>query len=744
MNMSRTIRNLACGIALAILASSPIFSAELARDRVVRAAAGARAMQVGRSSGSFRSPADALATPAASTGAIVVVDVSGHTAPGNVFSSRDQVFLTGGPFDPGCTIGALPDGTYYDQVTDASGSTLLSGPPRSFVVSGGVIVSAQDTTAAATGGCGSEIVPLAPFDRAPAGTGNYRVWVTPSASLQSGASCGSGCYFGFVPAFSTTQTFAVREDSRCRTTHCLSGVVFSDLDQNGVRGPNEPGLSGVVISATDSHGIAATAITGPAGTWSICGLPETTYTVTETLPAGFRQTAPFENRQISRYLASVTSGGNGSFTVTFCNESFANLAFGNFALLSSISGTKFNDANGNGLLDSGEAGVAGVTINLFNGDPTTTAPIATAVTDASGAFSFSDLPSATYALTETLPSGYRQTIPGGDGTLFITVAPGQTVTNAVFGNQLASGAITGTKFDDANGNGVRDAGEEGLAGVTILAAAPVGGPLSTMTDASGNFSFTGLSAGTYELSEVVPDGFHQTFPGAPGTVVVTLAGGQTATVLFGNQANAAAGTVTGLKFNDANGNGLRDDGEPGVAAVTINLLASAGGSLVASTTTASDGTFTFSGVNPGSYQVSEVVPDGSVQTLPGGDGMIPVTVAAGATTSGVLFGNRSTTAGSISGFIFNDLNKNQVQDNGEAPFAGVTVDLKNGSGQIVATAVTDASGHFTFVGVAPGDYTVSPVPPLTFFQTFPPHNAAIPVHVESGGNVTGLVFGLSC
>jgi hypothetical protein len=85
------------------------------------------------------------------------------------------------------------------------------------------------------------------------------------------------------------------------------------------------------------------------------------------VPAGYRQTAPFATIQISRYLASVASADGGGFTVTFCNESFADLTFGNFPLPGSISGTKFNDANGNGLLDSGEAGVAGVTINLFSG-----------------------------------------------------------------------------------------------------------------------------------------------------------------------------------------------------------------------------------------------------------------------------------------------------------------------------------------------------------------------------------------
>jgi hypothetical protein len=672
-----------------------------------------------------------------------IPDASGTAPAGNVFSSRDDVHLIGGPFDPACSIGALADGTWNYQVTDAAGKRLLSGAPRSLQVSGGAIVAA-DGPSAGTTACGSEIVALAPFDRTPDDSGNYRVWLTPAADLQSGSSCAAGCFFGFLPAFSTTATFAVREDSRCRTTHCLSGVVFSDEDQNGVRDPGEPGIPGVVVSATDAHGIAATAVSGPDGAWSICGLPETTYTVTETVPSGYRQTAPNATEQISRYLASVASDSSGSFTVTFCNESFSNLAFGNVALPGSISGTKFNDGNGNGLLDSGESGVAGVTINLFGGDSAAETPIATTTTDASGAFSFGNLAAGTYSLTETLPAGYRQTIPGGDGVLVVPLAPGQSVTDALFGNQLATGTITGTKFEDVNGNGARDPGEGGLAGVTIRISGPLGS-FSTTTDAEGSFSFTGLAAANYTISEVVPDGYRQTFPAPPGTMTIALSPGQTATALFGNQAVAAAtGSISGLKFDDANGNGAQDAGESGVAGVTINLFAASGGALVATTTTGADGTFSFAGVDAGSYQVSEVVPEGFVQTLPGGSGMVPVTVVAGEDSTGVLFGNRSATSGIISGFAFNDVNKNGIQDAGETPLPNVTIHLRSASGDLVATTWTDATGHFSFSGVAPGDYVVDAAPPVTFFQTFPQNKAPIAVHLDPGATVSDLVFGFGC
>jgi len=737
MSLPRIVSRTGGGVAVVLAAAS---LAAAGPDRTaVRAPASGAPTAIRRVSG--RTAPVPLAASDFSTGAIAVVDASGAAPAGNVFTSREDVHLTGGPFDSACAIGALADGEWKYQVTDGSGKTLLSGPPRSLQVSGGVIVAA-DGPSSGTTACGSDIVALAPFDRTPDDSGNYRVWLTPAADLQSGSSCGDFCFFGFLPVFSTTATFAVREDSRCRTTHCLSGVVFSDDNGNGVRDAGEPGIPGIVVSATDGNGISATAVSGPDGTWSICGLPETQYLVAEALPTGYRQTAPSATVQISRYLASVPTDSGGTFTVTLCNESFSNLAFGNVALPGSISGTKFNDLTGNGLLDSGESGVAGVTINLFSGSGTS-AKLASTVTDASGAFSFSNLVAGAYSLDEDLPAGYRQTVPGGDGMLVVALAPGQAVTDALFGNQLATGAITGTKFEDVNGNGVRDPGEGGLAGVTIRLSGPLGS-VSTTTDAAGNFSFTGLVADSYTLSEVVPDGYRQTFPAPPGTMTIGLSPGQTATALFGNQAIAATGSITGLKFNDADGNGAQDPGESGVPGVTIHLFAASGGALVATTTTGADGTFSFADVAAGSYQVSEVVPDGFVQTVPGGNGMVPVTVPAGDTVRGVLFGNRSSTAGAISGFVFNDVNKNRVQDAGETPFAGAKIVLKDASATIVATTFTDSTGHFTFTGVAPGDYTVWILPSVNFFQTLPPNKQPIAVHVEPGGSVSGLVFGLGC
>ena len=82
--------------------------------------------------------------------------------------------------------------------------------------------------------------------------------------------------------------------------------------------------------------------------------------------------------------------------------------------------------------------------------------------------------------------------------------------------------IYGGKWDDRNGDGVRDEGEDPLAGWTIFLDGNINGVLdagevSTTTDAEGNYSFVDLPAGLYAVGEVAQDGWERTCPAAVDT-----------------------------------------------------------------------------------------------------------------------------------------------------------------------------------------------------------------------------------
>ncbi|MEM6251324.1 MAG: DUF4114 domain-containing protein [Cyanobacteria bacterium P01_D01_bin.156] len=110
---------------------------------------------------------------------------------------------------------------------------------------------------------------------------------------------------------------------------------------------------------------------------------------------------------------------------------------------------------------------------------------------------------------------------------YVTLETGEVVENIDFGN-FSGGIIRGTKWEDNNDNGLRDAGESGLSGVSIYldennnglldSGEPVqvtagDNPDTPDIDETGQYAFTNLLPGVYQVREFIPQGFEQTFPG---------------------------------------------------------------------------------------------------------------------------------------------------------------------------------------------------------------------------------------
>ncbi|MEZ6241723.1 MAG: SdrD B-like domain-containing protein [Phycisphaerales bacterium] len=100
-------------------------------------------------------------------------------------------------------------------------------------------------------------------------------------------------------------------------------------------------------------------------------------------------------------------------------------------------------------------------------------------------------------------------------------------------------------------------------------------------------------------------------------------------------------TIAGVKFNDLNGNGVRDSGEPVLPGWTINL--SPGG---ATATTDSNGHYYFTGLNPGAYTITETNQSGWVQTSPAG-GSYSIDLPMNVALDGFDFGNMFDPCGTL-------------------------------------------------------------------------------------------------
>lgn len=197
----------------------------------------------------------------------------------------------------------------------------------------------------------------------------------------------------------------------------------------------------------------------------------------------------------------------------------------------SISGTKFNDINGNGIRDTGESGVSDVSIRLIRMlAPGVESFVSSTITDGNGYYNFMGLQPSAYKIEEELSGFARsQTFPA-DGSPHYINFEGTAIEGLDFGNQpISGGEIRGTKFNDSNGNGVQDIGELGISGVKICLW-----PSSryTTTDESGDYTFPDVPVSTQTVYEIVPSGYAST---TPSMVSVTVNTGEVKVVNFGNR-----------------------------------------------------------------------------------------------------------------------------------------------------------------------------------------------------------------
>lgn len=436
---------------------------------------------------------------------------------------------------------------------------------------------------------------------------------------------------------------------------------------------------------------------------------------------------------------SNTMSESTNLTRSASQINIGNVNIGNFQV-GSISGTKYNDLNANGRPDAGEVPLPNWQIYLdinnngrleFN-EPNT-------FTNAQGNYIFVNLPPGSYQVREVQQPNFRQTTANPAP---IAITSGANVTNINFGNQFFAGTIAGTKFNDINSNAVRDPGEPPLANWQIYLDLNRnnrldGGEPFTFTNPQGNYAFVNIPADTYQVREVQQPGFRRTTPN-PGPVNVTP-GGIAGNVNFGNV--FFVGSISGLKFNDLNANSIRDATDPPLANWQIYIDINGNGRLdigEPNTFTNPQGDYTFGNVSPGRYLVREVLQPGWIQTTqnPG-----PIDITGNTNAVGVNFGNNLPT-GSISGFKFNDLNANGINEPTEPRVANwpIYLDL-NGNNRLDGnepSALTNAQGNFSFINLPQGTYLVRELPQPGFRQTTP---NPTPITVGNGTNATNLSFG---
>lgn len=551
----------------------------------------------------------------------------------------------------------------------------------------------------------------------------------------------------------------------------ISGTVWLDANGNGAADDGAGAVVGGVIvelvQDPNTNGVAdvgepvvQTVQTGTNGVYRFGGVLAGSYVIRETDLPGYWSTGDTAGPNDNRIPVTVGAGGAAA------GNNFLDLQpveLGDFAWV---------DENGNGRQDSGEPGLGGVTVQVYNAS---NAVLATVTSTVAGAYRFADLMPGVYTVAFTPPAGYLFTtpdagpddtdsdpLPGTNCTAAYTLTSGQAVTTADAGFYQVA-AIAGHVWLDVNGNGVAEAVDtNGIADATItLLDAASNGVATTVTTASGAFSFTNLPPGSYTVVQTPPQ---VCLPTTPVSVGVTVASGATGTAAF---LDLPVFSIGNHVFEDVDNDGNRDFGEDGIAGVRMALFAAdgsghpAGGALM-TTNTDANGDYRFDGVVAGSYSVvvdrERSAPlagltsstGASTDTALGGemkDHGLDAPVSAGTVTNGIASvavavglglqptnevvanppgaGNHGpsgdagdnlvidfgfTPVYSLGNRVFADANNNGVQDGADAGLGNVAVALfsADGSGSpagsALATAGTDSNGFYRFDGLVAGAY----------------------------------------
>jgi len=291
-----------------------------------------------------------------------------------------------------------------------------------------------------------------------------------------------------------------------------------------------------------------------------------------------------------------------------------------------------------------------------------------------------------------------------------------------------TGTIGDTVWLDLNANGVLDNDETGIEGVTVTLSNASGATIEDVTNSDGLYLFENLAAGTYTVTvddTTLPDGLSQTFDAtsplddeststigvaeedltqdfgyvpAPSLLLekqtndsdadtpaeaVTVQVGSIVTWTY-TVTNDGPVAVTDIVVTD----NLVDDADIACGAGTTNTIASLAAGDQASC------------IARGTATAGDYANIGSV------DGSGPLDEPVGDTDPSHYEGVDTPVVGSIGDLVWFDANGDGSQQASETGYSDVTLQLIDGSGDVVAETTTNTDGNYLFSNLPAGDYTV--------------------------------------
>lgn len=332
-------------------------------------------------------------------------------------------------------------------------------------------------------------------------------------------------------------------------------------------------------------------------------------------------------------------------------------------------------------------------------------------------------------------------------------------------------------WNDLDADGIRDGNEPGLGSVTVQLWNDARTQLldSAVTSATGSYALQAPGPGNYRVRVVLPLisdtfspkdaapddttdsdinpsgsflGFTDTYVFLSNLISITTidAGIVRAPIALGDRV-----------WNDVDADGIQDGGEPGIAGTTVELWNDAKTLTLRSTTTDANGNYQLQAPGPGNYRIrvvkasqdSYAPKDAGASDLldsdinPAGADVGYTDVLAVATASSTIDGGIVRLPINVGNLVWNDADRDGVQDAGEPGLAAVTVQLWNSSRtQLLDSTTTSATGNYALQAPGPGDYRMRVVLP-TVQDAFSPKDSPPSDLTDSDINPSGATLGFT-
>ncbi|MDJ0954941.1 MAG: SdrD B-like domain-containing protein [Acidimicrobiia bacterium] len=507
----------------------------------------------------------------------------------------------------------------------------------------------------------------------------------------------------------------------------IGDFVWLDLDADGAAGPAEPGFPGVEITLTwlgddgtsgGGDDVVVGIVTSDAsGAYGVTGLPAGEYDVLVSggVPAGYVIGSEGDGGSDGRMDVSVVAGAV-DHTIDF-----------GYRGTGSVGDTIWWDLDSDGTRNVRENGLNGVDVTItwdgFDATPETPDDQSYDVTtDPDGAYLVTDLPPGGYSVVvdvTDLPPGLVQSYdPDGllDAATTATVGPHAAELGLDFGFR-GNGSVSGAIWYDVNFDGLHAPYEPGVTGVEL--SVTYFGPDDTagtgddvvfdvFAAVDGTYELPGLPSGFFEVvvdEASLPTGvslFSDQDGGDPTTTALTV--GASSAVVGVDFLAMGDASLTGVVWNDRNGDGVMDPEEVGVSTVGLSVSwEHLSGPVPLEVETDAAGRWELENLPPGVYSA-----DLDLATLP--VGMSPTTTP---TLPAVLAGGGEAELGfgvalmlNVGSRVWIDSNSDGIPDEGEEGIAGVTVNLYDELGGLLAMVETGSDGAYTFGDLYPGVYSV--------------------------------------